>query len=105
MLFPIADCQLPIFFAPCLIKSAISNWKSAMTSFVTQRLQRIDLRRAARWDPAGKQSNANQQNSDRRKRKRIAGADTKQQTLQQSRQRQRTEQAQRNAGDCESQSL
>src|SRR5213594_3034151 len=59
---PIADCQIVYSLVGLrnLFKSAIGNRKSPMPSLVSQRHQRIDLRRSARWYETGEQRNSDQ---------------------------------------------
>ena len=92
--------QLRLFFAKNKLKLELERFL-----FRSKRFQGIDLRRASRRYPAREQRNTDEQHRDHCKRPRIARADPKQQPLQQSCKSDRTEQSQRNANNCQSQSL
>src|ERR1041384_941691 len=66
-----------------LQKSAIGNWKSAITSLVSKRFERVDPCRSARGDVTSEQRNEQQQQRDCYKREWILLTNTKQETSQQ----------------------
>src|SRR5688572_8993031 len=89
VLFPIADCRLPIrvkskslvisrlqnrkLLTIAKRQSAIGTRQSAMTSFVPERDQRIDFRRASSRNVTSEKSDQEQANAYHCKRRRVSG--------------------------------
>src|SRR5881392_913164 len=79
-----------------------SNWRRAKRrSFITQRLYRIDLRRATRRQPASEQCDHSQHQWDNGERERIGRRHTEEEAANQMRQRERSGQADENTDRCQ----